>query len=167
MSRRARLTILELGASPAAWAACHSPAADDWIVVAQQSDEPPTEFTERVSQRARRLRKEDAQIDVIDMYTSPRSGAPALMARRAAIKALSGQIAEGGRLTLWSTGSEDTQKDAGLDAFLAQLGPVLAERQIAMNQQSCDRDEPSGIRQSIPAPPRTGFEGLTDFDDLA
>src|SRR5450432_4460619 len=119
MSRRARLTVLELGASSTAWASCHGLGADDWVVVAQQRDEPAAEFSERVTQRARRLRKEDAQIEAVDMYTAPR---PGTLARRAAIEALGQQMAQGGRLTLWSGAGEDARNDAELIAILAQFG---------------------------------------------
>jgi hypothetical protein len=166
MSRRARLTVLELGASPTAWASCHGLGADDWIVVAQQLDEPAPEFTERVRQRARRLRKEDAQIEAVDVYTAPHSDAPRSLARRIAIEALGDQMAEGGRLTLWSDSAEGSQGDLELAAILAQFGPILAERQIAMNHQTCDPDERSGVRHAIPRAPATGFDALADFDDL-
>jgi len=166
MSRRARLTVLELGASPTAWASCHGLGADDWIVVAQQSDEPACDFSERVTLRARRLRKEDAQIEAVDVYTGPHSDAPRSLARRGVIEALSDQMAEGGRLTLWSGSLEDSQQDAELSAILAQFGPVLAERQIAMNHQTWEPDEHSGVRHVIPRAPATGFDALADFDDI-
>lgn len=150
-----------------AWASCHGLGADDWVVVAQQSDEPARAFTERVRLRARRLRKEDAQIEAIDVYTAPHSDAPRSLARRIAIEALGDQIAEGGRLTLWSDSAEDPENDAELSAILAQFGPVLAERQIAMNHQACDAEERSGVRHAIPRPSATGFDALIDFDELA
>src|SRR4051812_33469302 len=106
MSRRARLTVLELGASAMAWVSCHALGADDWIVVAQQSDEGAPEFTRRVRQRAQRLRKEDAQIESVDVYTGPGNDRHSSAARRQVIEDLSGEMAEGGRLTLWS-GSAD------------------------------------------------------------
>jgi hypothetical protein len=167
MSRRARITVLELGASPMAWASCHSLGADDWIVVAQQSDEPARDFGERVRLRARRLSKEDAQIEAVDVYAAPDSDGTRVLARRGVITALGEQMAIGGRLTLWSDPSEAPQQDAELSAILAQLGPLLADRQIAMNHQTCEPEERSGVRYAIPRPARTGFEALTDFDDLA
>jgi hypothetical protein len=167
MSRRARLTVLELGASPIAWASCHGLGADDWIVVAQQSDEPAPAFSERVTLRARRLRKEDAQIEAVDVYTAPHSDAPGSLARRGVIQALGDQMAEGGRLTLWSGATEGSLEDRELAAILAQFGPVLAERQIAMNHQTCDPDERSGVRHAIPRAPATGFEALADFDEIS
>jgi hypothetical protein len=166
MSRRARITVLELGASPTAWASCHALGADDWIVVAQQSDEPARDFGERVRLRARRLRKEDAQIEAVDVYTAPDSDAPRSLARRGVIAALGEQMAIGGRFTVWSDPNEGARQDAELSAILAQLGPLLADRQIAMNHQTCEPDERSGVRYAIPRPDPTGFEGLTDFDEL-
>ena len=165
MPRRARLTVLELGASSTAWAACRGLGTDDWIVVAQQRDEPAPEFAERVRQRARRLRKEDAQIQSVDVYTAKRRDAPGSVARRDAIEALGGQLAEGGRLTLWSA-SEDSHTDAELAAILAQLGPTLAERQIAMNHQSCESEPRSGVRYVAPAPPAEPASVDFDFDDF-
>ena len=78
MSRHARLTILELGAPGTAWASAsgQTPNADDWVVVAQQSDEADADFTRRVRLRAQRLRKEDAQIDAIDVYAAASAGYP-------------------------------------------------------------------------------------------
>ena len=152
MSRRARLTVLELGASPIAWASARSLGADDWVVVAQQIDEPAAEFTERVRQRARRLCKEDARIESIDVYAGPKSDAPSSEARRLAIEDLGGQLSQGGRLTLWSA-NQDHESDAELSAILAQFGPILAKRQIAMNHQACETEEPSGVRHQAPARP--------------
>jgi hypothetical protein len=166
MSRRARLTVLELGASPTAWVSCHGRGADDWIVVAQQSDEPARDFSERVRSRARRLCKEDAQIEVVDVYTSPHSDAPRSLARRGVIEALGDQMAQGGRFTLWSGFDDDASDDQELTAVLAKFGPILAQRQIAMNHQTCDPDEPSGVRHAIPKAPPTGFEQLADFDEF-
>ncbi|HEY5375619.1 MAG TPA: hypothetical protein VIK01_18195 [Polyangiaceae bacterium] len=165
MSRRARLTVLELGASSTAWAACRGLGMDDWIVVAQQRDEPAPEFTERVRQRARRLRKEDAQIDSVDVYTAERRDARGAAARRAVIEALGGQLAEGGRLTLWSA-SEDSHSDAELSAILAQFGPTLAKRQIAMNHQNCEAEPPSGVRHVPPERPATLHLHDFDLDDF-
>lgn len=166
MSRRARLTVLELGCSPTAWASCHSLGADDWVVVAQQSDEQAADFSERVTLRARRLCKEDARIEAVDVYTAPRSDARRSLARRGVIEALGGQMADGGRLTLWSDSAEGSSDDAELSAILAQFGPVLAERQIAMNHQTWDPDERSGVRHAIPRSVATGFDALSDFDEL-
>jgi|GEM_PF-1281388 hypothetical protein len=165
MSRRARLTVLELGASSTAWAACRGLGADDWIVVAQQRDEPAPEFTERVRQRARRLCKEDAQIQSVDVYTAERHDAPGAAARREVIEALGGQLAEGGRLTLWSA-SEDSHTDAELAAILTQFGPTLAERQIAMNHQSCESEPRSGVRYIAPTRPAESPSVDFDFDDF-
>jgi hypothetical protein len=161
MSRRARLTVLELGASSTAWAACRGLGTDDWIVVAQQRDEPASEFTERVRQRARRLSKEDARIESVDLYTAERRDAPGSAARRDVIEALSGQLTQGGRLTLWSA-SEDSRTDAELTAILAQFGPILAERQIAMNHQNVETEPRSGVRH-IP-PPRSATQSADEFD---
>jgi len=166
MSRRARLTVLELGASPTAWASCHGQGADDWIVIAQQSDEPAGEFAERVQLRARRLCKEDARIEAIDVYAASSSDASSSLVRRGAIEALGGQIAQGGRLTLWSDSPHGSAIDAELSAILAQFSPVLAERQIAMNHQACDPDERSGVRHAIPRGPATGFFAPSDFDEI-
>jgi hypothetical protein len=167
MSRRARLTVLELGASGTAWASCHGLGADDWIVVAQQQDEPAPAFSERVSQRARRLCREDALLEAIDLYTGPRSDGQSVSARRAVIEALGGQMAQGGRLTLWSGAKRESQNDTELHAILAHFGPLLATRHIAMNHQACDIEERSGVRHAIPAAPRTGFDALTDFEEFA
>ena len=166
MSRRARLTVLELGASSTAWASCHALGADDWVVVAQQRDEPARDFSERVTLRARRLCKEDAQIEAVDVYTAPDSDGLRSLARRGVIEALGDQMAEGGRLTLWSGCAEHSAQDQELADILAQFGPVLAERQIAMNHQTCDPDERSGVRHAIPKAPATGFDPLADFDDI-
>jgi len=165
MSRRARLTVLESGASSTAWASCRGLGTDDWIVVAQQRDEPALEFTERVRQRARRLRKEDAQIQSVDVYTAERPDAPGSAARRDVIEALGGQLAPGGRLTLWSA-SEDARTDAELAAILSQFGPALAQRQIAMNHQSCESERSSGVRHIAPTRPATLPLDDFDFDDL-
>lgn len=166
MSRRARLTVLELGASPTAWASRHGTGADDWVVVAQQSDEPARDFSARVRARARRLRKEDAEIEAVDVYTAPGADAPSSLARRGVIEALSDDLADGGRFTLWSDAAHDTAEDEELAAILAQLQPLLAERQIAMNHQTCEREERSGVRHAIPKAPATGFEDLADFDEF-
>jgi hypothetical protein len=58
-------------------------------------------------------------------------------------------MAIGGRLTLWS-GSGDARADAELAAILAQFGPLLAARQIAVNHQACDAEERSGVRHAAP-----------------
>ncbi len=68
-----------------AWASCHALGTDDWIVVAQQSDEAAPEFTERVRQRAQRLRKEDAQLDSVDVYAGPGNDRLKSAARRQVI----------------------------------------------------------------------------------
>jgi hypothetical protein len=164
MPRHARLTVLELGASATAWASCHGLGADDWIVVAQQRDEAATEFNRRVRHRMLRLRREDAQIDSVDVYTGPDSDdGLSSAARREAIEDLGVQMAKGGRLTLWS-GSGDTRGNAELAAILAQFGPILAERQIAMNHQTCDADERSGVRHAVPT---RRDEPDLDFEEFA
>jgi hypothetical protein len=165
MSRRACLTVLELGSSATAWAASRRLGTDDCIVVAQQSDEPASVFTERVRQRARRLGREDARIESIDVYTAERRDAAGSAARVAVIEALGGEVAAGGRLTLWSA-SEDLRTDAELAAILAQFGPVLAERQIAMNHQSCESEPRSGVRHAVPARSTTPAIDEFEFDDF-
>jgi len=135
-----------------AWASCHALGADDWIVVAQQCDEAAGDFTQRVRQRAQRVRKEGAQLDSVDVYAGPDSDQLCSAARRWVIEELGSQMAIGGRLTLWS-GSDDARGDAELAAILAQFAPILAERQIAMNHQACESDERSGVRHAVPAPP--------------
>lgn len=162
MLRRARLTILETGASATAWASCHALGADDWIVVAQQRDEAAPAFTLRVRRRAQRLRKEGAQIESVDVYAGPDNDKLCSAARREVVRELSGQMAGGGRFTLWS-GSNDASADAELAAILAQFGPLLAERQIAMNHQACEAEERSGVRHAVPTP--LG-EPNSEFDDF-
>lgn len=166
MSRRARLTVLELGASATAWASCRGLGTDDWIVVAQQQDEPAPAFSERVQQRARRLNKEDAHIESVDVYTASRVDEQDSSARRAVIEALGNQLAQGGRLTLWSA-SEDSQADAELADILAQFGPVLAARQIAMNHQNCGAEPRSGVRHAVPTRPAGSVDEDFAFDDFA
>ncbi len=165
MQRRARLTVLELGASPVAWASCHGRGADDWVVVAQTSDESVPQFTARVSQRARRLRREDAQIEVIDVYAAPRTDAQGSVARRSVIEELANEMTDGGRLTLWSS-SESAQSDAELADILAQFAPILAKRQIAMNHQTCETEQKSGIRNAIPTRPDTRLHDELDLEDF-
>jgi hypothetical protein len=143
-----------------AWASCHGLGADDWIVVAQQSDEPATDFNRRVRHRAARLRREDAQIESVDVYTGPDTNdGLGSAARREVIQDLGIQMANGGRLTLWS-GSGDSRGNAELAAILAQFGPVLAERQIAVNHQACEPEERSGVRHAVPTrdQPELGFD---------
>jgi len=166
MSRRARLTVLELGASPTAWASRPGVDADDWIVVAQQSDEPAHDFSERVSARARRLSRENAQIECVDVYTAPGADMPSTQARRGVIAALSDHLMSGGELTLWSGADHDTATDEELAAILALFQPLLAARQIAMNHQTCEHNERSGVRHAIPKAPATGFDALADFDEI-
>ncbi|MEO7036418.1 MAG: hypothetical protein ABI548_20915 [Polyangiaceae bacterium] len=165
MSRRARLTVLELGASPTAWASCRGLGTDDWVVVAQQRDEAAPEFTERVRQRARRLTKEDARIESVDVYTASRLDERDSSARRDVIEALGGQLAAGGRLTLWSA-SDDAHTDAELTDILAEFAPALAERQIAMNHQNCESEQRSGIRHVAPARPVTESDSGFSFDEF-
>ena len=166
MPRRARLTVLELGSSATAWASCHGLGADDWVVVAQQSDEAAPDFTRRVRHRAQRLRKEDALIDSVDVYAGPGGGPLVSAARREVIEDLGVQLAQGGRLTLWS-GPADTQSNEELAAILAQFGPVLAERQIAVNHQAYREEARSGVRHA--APTRLGgseSEYEYEYDDF-
>jgi hypothetical protein len=40
-----------------------------------------------------------------------------------------------------------------LAAVLAQFEAVLAERQIAMNHQTCEAEERSGVRHAVPTQP--------------
>ena len=138
---------------------------DDWIVVAQQRDEPAPEFTERVRQRACRLRKEDAHIESVDVYAASRTDEQGSSARREVIEALGGQLAQGGRLTLWSA-SDDSRADAELADILAQFGPALAQRQIAMNHQNCEPELRSGVRHALPARPVHDRADDFAFDDF-
>ncbi len=73
------------------------------------------------------------------------------------------QMAKGGRLTLWS-GTDDARGDAELAAILAQFGPILAERQIAMNHQTCEANEASGVRHAAPARPS---DADLEFEEFA
>lgn len=164
MSRRARLTVLELGASPSAWASHGGQGADDCIVVAQQCDETGPQFTERVQQRARRLCREDAHIESVDVYAAPRHDAPSSAERRSVIEALAQQMATGSQLTLWST-TQDTECDAELAATLAQFAELLAERQIAVNHQTCEPEMRSGVRHAIPTNPNSVPTELS-YEDL-
>ena len=148
-----------------AWASSQTGAADDWVVVAQQSDEAAPDFRQRVCQRAQRLRKEDTQLDSVDVYAGPDSDSLSAGARRGVIEELAIQLAAGGRLTLWS-GSTDARGDAELSAVLAQFTPILAERQIAMNHQTCERDERSGVRHAQPQPCREVDSSESDFASL-
>jgi len=164
MSRRARLTVLESGASATAWASCNALGADDWIVVAQQHDEDAPAFTLRVQRRVQRLRNEGAQIETADVYAGPHNDLQCANARRNVVRELSGQMAPGGQLTLWSA-SNDARADTELTAMLAQFGPILAERQIAVNHQTCDVEERSGVRHAIPA--RGDYATASEFDEFA
>jgi predicted NUDIX family NTP pyrophosphohydrolase len=132
------------------------------VVVAQQRDEAATTFSERVRQRARRLSKEDARIESIDVYAAPHKNDETALARRSAIEELGVELADGGRLTLWSA---DQRGDEELTAILADLGPLLAQRQIAMNHQSCDTEERSGVRHIAPTRSPES-EDEFDFEDL-
>lgn len=164
MSRSARLTVLESGASATAWASRHSLRADDWIVVAQQRDEGAPAFTERVQRRARRLLNEGTQLAAVDVYAGPDRDRLCLAARREVVRELSGQMAAGGQLTLWS-GWDDPSTNAELADILTQFGPVLAERQIALNHQAYEFEERSGVRHAAPSGPRTSaFEDASDED---
>ena len=71
----------------------------------------------------------------------------------------------GGQFTLWSA-SGDSAADAELAATLAQMAPLLAKRQIAMNHQACEVEARSGVRHAIPERPATMEEALT-FEALA
>jgi hypothetical protein len=165
MSRRARLTVLELGASPIAWASHYGQGADDCVVVAQQSDESGPQFIERVRQRARRLCREDAHIESVDVYAAPRSDAPSAAARRNVIEELGNHMTAGAQLTLWSA-PDDAEGDAELAATLAQFAPLLANRQIAINHQTCEPEVRSGVRHAIPA--RAGsMDPELSYEELA
>jgi len=61
-------------------------------------------------------------------------------------------MAAGSRLTLWSR-SDDQRTDAELAAILAQFSQILAERQIAVNHQTCETEERSGVRHAVPTRP--------------
>ena len=160
MSRRARLTVLELGASTLAWASRDGHGADDCIVVAQQSDESAPQFSERIRQRARRLSREDAHIESVDVYTAPLNDARSSAARRHVIADLAGYMTIGGQLTLWSRPA-DAVGDAELAATLAEMAPLLAKRQIAMNHQACEAEARSGVRHAIPEQPETAEDALS------
>jgi len=156
MLRRARLTIIESGASATAWASCHALGADDWLVVAQQRDESAPAFNRRVRQRVQRLLKEGAQIESVDVYAGPENDEFCAAARREVVRELSDQMSTGGRFTLWSS-SADAGTDAELAGVLTQLRPILADRQIAMSHQAWEPEQRSGIRHSVP-------ERLDDVD---
>jgi|SRR6185369_689915 len=162
MVRRARLTVLESGASATAWASCHALGADDWLVVAQQRDEAAPAFTQRVQRRVQRLRNEGAEIETVDVYAGPDNDRVRATARREVVRDLSGQMAIGGRLTLWS-GSDDARGDAELAAILTSFGPILAERQIAMNHQTCEPEARSGVRHAVPTRPDSSDSEFEDF----
>lgn len=125
------------------WASCRGLGADDWIVVAQQSDESDRAFTQRVRERVRRLRREDAQLDSVDVFASPNRHSAA--ARREVIAELSSHLVPHARLTLWSV-----ENDAAFGDVFTQLSPFLAEREIELNHRVCDRDERSGVRHAVP-----------------
>jgi hypothetical protein len=146
-----------------AWASCHAQGADDWVVVAQQSDESTPQFTERVRQRAARLCREDAHLESVDVYAAPHSDALGSAARRRVIEELADQISNGGRLTLWSAPNA-ADSDAELSATLAQFAPILAKRQIAMNHQAYEAEERSGVRHAIPKAPRPAFDSDPSFE---
>lgn len=154
MSRRARLTVLELGASAIAWASHYGQGVDDCIVVAQQSDETAPEFSERIRQRARRLCREDALIESLDLYAAPCADGPRSAARQSALEELTQHMTAGGQITLWSAAA-DAAGDVELAATLARFAPLLANRQIAVNHQTCEPEARSGVRHAIPSPPST------------
>ena len=165
MSRRARLTVLELGASPIAWTSHYGQGADDCIVVAQQSDESGPQFNERVRQRARRLNREDAHIESVDVYAAPYSDARSSAARRSVIEELATRMTTGGQLTLWSA-ARDAEGDVELAATLAQFAPLLAKRQIATNHQTCEPEARSGVQHALPARPSC-VEPELSYEELA
>jgi hypothetical protein len=72
--RRAHLTIMENGASLSAWPRVEAAQIDDWVVMVQQADEASVLFTERVSERARRLAREGAEICAVDILTAGAEG---------------------------------------------------------------------------------------------
>jgi hypothetical protein len=149
MPRHTRLTLLELGASPLAWASHYGPGADDCLVIAQQSDESGLEFSDRVRQRARRLYREAALLDSVDVYASPHGDESSASARRSVIEELANHMTAGGHLTLWSA-AKGTENYADLAASLAQISPGLANRQIAISHQTCEPEAQSGIQHAIP-----------------
>jgi len=163
MTRHAHLTVLERGASATAWASRQGLAADDWIVVAQQSDESMADFLRRVAQRATRLRRHDTQLDTVDVDAAPRSDRPSALARREVIETLGEQMLAGSQLTLWTDG-ESSAVDLEMAEVLAVFQPILAGRQIAMNHQTCDADERSGVRHAIPSAPPYALP--EDFDEI-
>src|SRR6478609_847144 len=128
MTRHARLTVLELGASAKNCASCHEYGADDWVVISQQSDENAADFTQRVRRRALRLCKEGAQLDSVDVFTGPDRHSAA--ARRDIIEELSERLVEGGRVSLWPGGC-DVRTEAELAELSAQWPPLLAEQESA------------------------------------
>jgi len=134
---------------------------DEWVVIAQQRDETAAAFTERVNQRARRLTREDARLESIDVYAAPHAAGESRS--HSAIEALGARLADGGRLTLWS--SDRRGDDQELAAILAHLRPLLAKRQIAVNQQNCDAEERSGVRHVAPLRP-TELTDEFDFEAL-
>lgn len=162
MTRRARLTILESGASATAWASCRALGADDWIVVAQLADEAGAAFTDRVNRRVQRLLREGAEIDSVDVYAGPEKAGIDADARRAAIRDLTEKIAEGGSFTLWSSAA-GTDSDPELAATLALMAPILAKRQVAVNHQAWEAEERSGVRHAVPERRRTGEDDDFDF----
>jgi len=120
-------------------------------VVAQQRDEAAPAFTQRVRRRVQRLRKE-AEIDSVDVYAGPSADRLSTTARWEVVGELGAQMAAGSRLTLWSR-SDDQRTDAELAAILAQFSQILAERQIAVNHQTCETEERSGVRHAVPTRP--------------
>jgi len=149
-----------------AWASSDARGTDDCVVVAQQSDETARDFSQRVCQRARRLRREDALIDSVDVYAGPANDRLSSAARREVIEQLGVQLATGGQLTLWA-GSDDTRSTAEFSAILAQIVAILAGRQIAMKQQTFEREERSGVRHAQPKRPGAAdfaFEDLLESD---
>ena len=144
-----------------AWASSQTVAADDWVVIAQQSDEAARDFRQRVCQRAQRLRKEDTQLESIDVYAGPDGDLLSAEARRAVVEELAVELASGGRLTLWS-GSNDARGDAELSALLAQFGPILTQRQIAVNHQTWEANERSGVRHARPLSQREAESSDSD-----
>ena len=128
---RARLTVLEHGAPAMTWATCQRLGADDWIVVAQQSDEGAQAFAQRVRQRVRRLCREGAELGSVDVFAGEERTSPAR--RRELIDELSRQLVAGGSLTLWSGG-----RVVEWPEFVGQIA---------------ERDERSGVRHAAPTRP--------------
>jgi hypothetical protein len=46
---------------------------------------------------------------------------------------------------------------------LAQFAPILAERQIAVNHQTCEAEERSGVRHAVPTRPDSNDSEFAEF----